>query len=325
MNQLILLLLLVSNVAFAQTLNEDTWVPAQLQDSMALEKIIGTGFITDEGRFRLEAFAPQISIGSALDYGVARDLGTQGFLQHCEESKTQFRTLRNQKNTFRIRVQVPFMGNKLHQVVAANGSRPLKKNEQVVRLLALVPRVRFDDQSYLMRYGQIDPAYFSNELGRQLEANFSTIRFSGEAILNFTSYDDVACDFAKGLVEIGIESRWDFPTAKQLRKTTVSAAQLERIQKLVNEQSLDAQNRRNPVLSSAAIALALRDVTGLTPASLGLAQYLNLNDSLFDIRTNNWAPPLRDFENMSRTLDQLESKLVQGSSLLKIKFNGGLK
>lgn len=325
MKYILLILLFATNVSHAQNIKEDSWLPAELQDSMALDKIIGTGYITDEGRFRLEAFAPQISVASPLDYAVARDLSTPGFLHHCEDSKTQFRTLRNQKNTFRLRLQVPFMGNKLHQVVATNVNRPLKKNEQVVRLLALVPRVRFDNQSYLMRYGQIDPQYFSNELGRQLEANFSTIRYTGEAILSFTSYDDVACDFAKGLVEIGVESRWDFPAAKLLRKTKVSATQLESIQKLVSEQKLDIQNRRNQTLSSALVALALRDVTGLTPSTLGLQQFLNLNDSLFDATTNNWAPPLRDFESTARTLDQLENKLVSGSTLLKIKFDGGLK
>ncbi len=298
-----------------QAKNESSWKPIEIQ--LGDQARAATGYVTSDGRWRLEAIAPELEVRSSLQSSYAAGLGLTQFTKHCGRMGFGFSTVRELKRNHSIVLSLPAWNE------AVNGV----KGPQALRVLKVRSRVAFEAKSNTLMYGSINPREIERAIEAQVQSQTNELRTTGSIAIDISGHDYLACDFVAGTAHLGLEVVWEYPAAKLKRQPIIRAEEIAAIANEARSAYGGSGSCLDRVaLSSAVLAVAMNSIAKRSVVEMGVDRYAEMFNAVYDTNSCKW----RDGSAIqpaavAKIFDVLSEENTQASVRVMSRFSGVIK
>lgn len=249
-----------------------------------------TGFKTDRGTFRMSSLPLTVQTSGTIQMTSKPNFSAADFKQWCDDSDQLFSYVKNQKMKYTLTLHVnPFVQAKIENA-------------------PMISRVDIDLHiPQKSAYGETyhSKAPILQALKQQIAQQLGSVRQTGDLVLDLTGWDDVACDFAKGVTTATVSVGYSLESARVVREQAISSPDLEALyngaKPLARQQdSKDKQVVSNSMAVGASMALTLKKA----PSDFGGDDLVSLYKQFFDVDSGSMKA-ISDFATASSNLDHL--------------------
>jgi hypothetical protein len=296
---------------------EKLWAPIEIRLPQNSEKVVATGFRTDNGRWRIDQMAPQVELRVDLTSPYAAGLGLNQFARQCSRIGYGFASVRMENRAHKLTLGLPKWEAAVDGV---QGPQPL-------RMSKVRSRMSFDKNSNTLLYANIDPRIIERHIEAQVQTQIDNLSRQGSVDIDITGHDYLACDFITGAVQIGLEVQWEYASAKLQRQVVIKADDVQKamLEAQTSFQSMDKCND-NLSLASALFSAALVSATGKRFKDFAPDLYVSSFNSVYDQSNCRWREAkLVNPVEVAAEFDQLSEGRMQSIVLILSRFSGVIK
>lgn len=308
---------------YTESLKQENWTVVEMGSENVIGGSFGNGFLTSEGRFRLNELNYEIPLKAKIDSETFNKKDKGQINQYCLLRKKAPHLIEGDKTLQRISLWLPLLGTgetnwglvrngKIHE-----GSAPA---QQLLKIKSLTLKASFLPESATART-KVNETQVKSELNQSFEEVRQGLLNNGEAQLTIVGRQDLICDLLSGEGSLSVTAVYEFQNAKIQRTPFVSPRDvlgMSESLKSIDVSNLSAEDRRQ--VFAVALGYDIGINRQLTPTGIGPFRLLRLIRGLIQPNTGTLKNLSNfDIENVANSLDTLAVTLNRNESRFVIK------
>jgi hypothetical protein len=291
--------------------SERSWQGANAQ-SQGFQENIGV-YITDQNGLRFAQIPTSFHSTGEIDKPSLKHQNDKILRDWCTNMKLGFKYAKTQKAAYSLSLHVNPFSSLGFLSVDGGQPRPMTDVENAVKLVDIIPRLELSADSNSVLDTSFNKADFEKVIRQQLTTQRDAIASTGDAILDLTGWDDVACDLIQnnGTLKFALNVMYD--SALVTRQPVISGDELQQVYSGIRPYWKDQSGTvRNLIIGGALLGGSMVSQLHKSPTDFGATNFIGVFAQLFEVRSGKLKNlTASDMNGLASGLDQLS----RGSSV----------
>ena len=263
-------------------------------------------YITDKNAVRINTLPQSFSSVAELDVPKLRRFNSKILGLWCDSHRAIFSRAKKEGQIYSMKMHVsPFS---LASKTFVNGSS-IQSFENSARVVSFWPKLNLAADSISASETGINKAEFEKSVSNQLSAQIQSIQNTGDAVLDLTGWDDVACDLFSGAAKLNVGITLSYEAPRVHRTQVLNEQQVKDLyygsKAIFNVQS---SLPRNYIISAVSLGASIVTKLNKAPTDFAFDDLFRAYSSLFELKTGvikhldnaNYVQLSSDLDHLSR-------------------------
>lgn len=241
------------------------------------------GYVTAQNSIRFARFPMVLQAVAEVDKPSLKRINEKIFRDWCANIRFGFKYAKKQGAAYVVNLHVNPLASQ--GTVVVNGQeRAVSEIENQVRISNFIPRLELSADANSIVDTGIEKAEFEQFVQQQLVSQRDAIASTGDAILDLTGWDDVACDLVQGYGKLRIGLNVTYDSALVTRQPVIGGDQIQQVYSSIRPYWKAQRNvLKSYVIAGALLGGAVTVQLRKSPFDFGVDNFIALFSQLFEL------------------------------------------